>query len=377
MNIIIVTDELDALGGIHTVIHTLAQHLTRRGHHVHTVGLYRAASPVEADGPVTYVRTVLDAPTPAAAPQPARLRSAKQRLQQLLTTTAPGVLIMSSVHVSLWLNGLNTESHLRIGHYHGSYDYARTHYHLQVITDLWAHFDHCVFLSPDDATRFATHAALRTSWIPNPLPAGHRNTGPVPGHRPSLRRVLAVGRLTPSKRFDLAIDAFAQARLPGWRLHIIGDGDQLIPLRHHAENRLGTIGGDSPVVFPGRIAPAAMPAEYLAADVLAVTSEHEGFGMVIAEAATAGVPAVAFDVSGGIRSLIGHNHTGMLVPPGDVDAFAQALHAVIADPSRRARLGAAAACSTRNLTPEVITDRWEQLFTSLIAGQLESTPWAS
>ncbi|MGX6608429.1 glycosyltransferase, partial [Micromonosporaceae bacterium Da 78-11] len=315
MRIVFVADDIDAVGGIQTATHTLAQHLTSRGHHVHVVGLYRNPNPADPPDPSRYQRTVLHAPPPQAPADPRRLACAKRQMRQILD--ACQVAVMSSVHTSLWLHDLPGSSArpVRVGHYHGSYEYARGHYHLSVIRDLWPRLDAAVFLSPDDAAGFAAHARLRTSWIPNPLPPA---TGsPTPARR--LSRVVAVGRLATIKRFDLAITAFTRAAVPGWQLHLIGDGDQEHTLRNLAEPA-----GDA-VVFRGRLAAADMPDEYAAAQLLVMTSAHEGFGMVIAEACAAGTPSVAFNVSGGVRSLVRHDHTGLLVPPGDLDALTQAL----------------------------------------------------
>jgi glycosyltransferase involved in cell wall biosynthesis len=367
MRIVFVADDIDAVGGIQSVTHTLAQHLAGRGHQVHAVGLYRNTTPAALPDRPTYHRTVLDAPPPNALLDACGLRASKQRMAALLTEPRSGVLIMSSVHVSLWMQDVDTSGYLRIGHYHGSYEYARTHYHLHVIADLWTTFDLSVFLSAADATAFATHNALQATWIPNPIPAS------APPERFALPlaaagRVVAVGRLAAIKRFDLAITAFVDAAVPGWNLHIIGDGDQQQTLRRIAAQRLprSPVNAGTPlVVFRGRLPSAAMPAEYAAAQLLLLTSEHEGFGMVIAEAAAAGTPAVAFDVSGGVRSLVHHDRTGLLVPSGDVVGLASALRALMTDPARRHRLGQAARAVAGALNPEIVTTRWEQLLFAL------------
>lgn len=369
MRIVFVADDIDAVGGIQTTIHTVAQHLARRGHHVHLVGLYRNPTPAAPTERPTYRRSVLDAPPPGSPTDPAGLRAAQQRMRAVLAGVEPGVLVMSSVHVSLWLKDVDVAGYRRIGHYHGSYEYARTHYHLGVIRDLWSEFDAAVFLSNEDATSFSTAATLRATWIPNPLP-GTASPPQIPPAPATPPRVLAVGRLASIKRFELAIHAFAQAAVPGWHLHLIGDGEQEQALRQAAEERFpwrpfGT-GAEEPVVFRGRLPAHAMATEYAAAQLLVMTSEHEGFGMVLAEAAAAGTPAIAFNVSGGVRSLIRHQHTGILVAPGDLSGLTDGLRALMTDSRRRRELGDAARAATAWLHPETVTDRWEQLLTEIL-----------
>jgi len=361
MRIVFLADDIDAVGGIQTATHTLAQQLARHGHHVHLVGLYRNTAPAVIGDQPLYQRIVLNAPPPHAPANTAQHCAAKQQISQILAGAGTTYLIMSSVHVSLWMQDVDTGGCARIGQYHGSYEYARTHYHLGVIRELWPTFDASVFLSPDDVAGFTSHTGLHAVSIPNPLPdaALHK---PLPTIAAAVPRVLAVGRLTQIKRFDLAIDAFAQAAVAGWQLHIIGDGDHEPVLRR----RISQVGscdtdGSPAVVLRGRLPVAAMPAEYAAAQLLIVTSEHEGFGMVIAEAAAAAIPTVAFDVSGGVRSLVQHNYTGKLIPAGDLPAFATALRSLMLDPPRRHELGRAARRTIHTLDVTVVADRWERV----------------
>jgi glycosyltransferase involved in cell wall biosynthesis len=83
-------------------------------------------------------------------------------------------------------------------------------------------------------------------------------------------------------------------------------------------------------------------AEQLArADVFVLSSRSEGLPMAILEAMAAGLPVVATAV-GGIPELVADGETGLLVPPGDADALAEALRRLVADPELRRRLGDAA-----------------------------------
>jgi len=85
---------------------------------------------------------------------------------------------------------------------------------------------------------------------------------------------------------------------------------------------------------------------YSAADVLAVPSWYEPFGMVILEGMLHGLPVAAADV-GGPAEILDHGRTGLLFPPRDVDALADTLAALAASPELRRRLGAAAAAEVR------------------------------
>jgi glycosyltransferase involved in cell wall biosynthesis len=82
-----------------------------------------------------------------------------------------------------------------------------------------------------------------------------------------------------------------------------------------------------------------------------------------------GLPIVSFDCPTGPAEVIAHQLDGLLVPPEDVDALAQALTRLVADPGLRERLGGAARETVRAYTPEVVMPQWEALFTDLLAAR--------
>ncbi|GAB1823119.1 glycosyltransferase [Herbidospora sp. RD11066] len=341
--------DADTLGGIQRVSHTLAQGLARRGYDVHVIGLHRSADPVTYIDDPAYGQHEIN-------PGPRWRFGATKRARALLDGISPGLLVMTSPGVVTRLGGL-LGGHRGIGQYHGSFAHARGTWHFGSVRALYGNLDQSVFLSEDDAWRFAEEALLPNTWyIPNPLPGWPHRVSPL-----SEKRVLGIGRLTGVKRFDRLITAFARAGHPDWELHLIGDGDDTDRLMLHAV----TEGVSAQVRFRGRIPAGEMPAEYRAASLVALSSEHEGLPLVLGEAAAFGLPTVAFDVSGGVRSLIDHDRTGLLVPPGDVPALAAALTTLMADGQRRAEMGAAAREHAATFRLEPVLDQWELLFTHL------------
>lgn len=145
-----------------------------------------------------------------------------------------------------------------------------------------------------------------------------------------------VGRLEEQKGVDVLLDAFARLRSRGAkaRLRIVGDGS----LRRSLEARAARLGLGPAVAFAGWIPNAAETMAFC--DVVAVPSRWEGFGLVALEAMAAGKPVVASGVDG-LREVVVHGETGLLVPPGNSGALAAALEEVLFDPRRAARLGAA------------------------------------
>jgi glycosyltransferase involved in cell wall biosynthesis len=187
--------------------------------------------------------------------------------------------------------------------------------------------------------------------------------GPEPAPLPGVPRLAIVGRLIPIKGHDVLLRAVARARerLSGLTLEIAGDGELGPELRATA-TQLGL--GDA-VSFLGRVAPVAPVLER--AEVVVVPSFGEGFGMVALEAMERGRPVIASDV-GGLPEIVDEGRTGLLVPPGDVEALARAIAELAADPARSAEMGAAGrARALAEFSQERCTDRIVTLYGEALA----------
>jgi glycosyltransferase involved in cell wall biosynthesis len=146
--------------------------------------------------------------------------------------------------------------------------------------------------------------------------------------------VLSVGRLVPEKGLDILLRATAQTGDERLRLVIAGAGpeaDRLAELAKHLGVRL-ELRGDLPE--------DALAAEYVAADVFALLSPHEPWGVVVNEAAASGLPLVLSDRVGAAHDLLRDGENGFFVPAGDVAAAAAALGRLAAEPSLRHSAGA-------------------------------------
>lgn len=164
-------------------------------------------------------------------------------------------------------------------------------------------------------------------------------------YRPSPPRadgdpsVLFVGRLVAQKGVDILLRAFGlvRHRLPDARLVVVGDGDQALYLR-----RLARYLGLMPRVrFAGWQTGPELVRRYGEADVVAVPSRYEPFGLVALEAMSCARPVVASRV-GGLAEIVRDDPTGVLVPPGDHLRLAQAVTGLLLDRPRREEAGRAA-----------------------------------
>ena len=176
-------------------------------------------------------------------------------------------------------------------------------------------------------------------------------------------RLLCIGRLVPAKGFDVALDAFAALARdnPRVSLAVAGAG----PERDRLEQRARELGIAGRVTFEGWIDPHAVCARMGQASVVVLPSRQEGLPVVAVEAAWAGRPVVATDVSG-MREVVVHGRTGLLVDAEDRGALAAAIGEIVSDPDRARRMGAEARRhAEERFSLEAMMNAYESLYERL------------
>jgi L-malate glycosyltransferase len=184
-------------------------------------------------------------------------------------------------------------------------------------------------------------------------------------------RWLAVGRVSPNKALEHTIAALAVARAhgdPEATLQLVGKPatDSYVAALQRYVAELGMAGA---VQFAGHASDATVASAYAGADVLVVTSEHEGFCVPVVEAMAAGVPVVAFD-QGAVPEVLGG--AGVLVADKDPYALAAAITAVLRDTPRRKDLVAAGRRRMAALHLETAAERFIDLLAPLAASEAAS-----
>ncbi len=181
--------------------------------------------------------------------------------------------------------------------------------------------------------------------------------GPEPPPVPDAPRLAIVGRLIPIKGHDDLLRALAAVRedVPAITLEIAGEG----ALDADLSATVSRLGLDDVVTFLGHV-PAAPVFER--AQVVVVPSLGEGFGMVALEAMERGRPVVASAV-GGLPEIVDDGRTGLLVPPSDPEALAEAIRGLAGDAARAAAFGAAGRERALGaFSQERCTDRTAELY---------------
>lgn len=200
----------------------------------------------------------------------------------------------------------------------------------------------CDRLLPISEWTRAKFVAANPSFAATPMtlcPLGVDIT-PAPTTPPIAGQVVVVGRLWAEERYkghDVLIDAWPAVRrvCPSAQLVVVGDGDD----RGRLEARVRAEGLSDVVHFAGLVAQDVLRQHFADAQIFALPSEGEGFGLVFLEAMRAARPCLAAE--GAAQEIVIDGVTGRVVPSRDAAALSEALIALLCDPDGCDRLGAA------------------------------------
>jgi len=160
--------------------------------------------------------------------------------------------------------------------------------------------------------------------------------GPDPSRPPGQPRAVYIGALSGPKGLDVLLKAWRDvvAQVPDARLCLVGEG----PLERELRDLARRLGIAESVSFEGGLASGGVRAALDRSSLLVLPSRSEGMPRVVLEALSRARPVVASRI-GGIPEMIQHGKTGLLLPPGDAHALAEALGELLRDRERLRRMG--------------------------------------
>lgn len=171
---------------------------------------------------------------------------------------------------------------------------------------------------------------------------------------------ISLGRLSFQKGYDLLIEAWKtlDGRIDGWEMHVYGNGEN----KEKLEQQLSGTNFRNPMQFYSAI--DNVNEKLAEASIYVMSSRFETFPMVLLEALSNKVPIVSFDCPTGPRSILTPNEDGLIVPPTDVKALADALLELMTDEARRKQMGEAGARNVSRFSPQTVMEQWDALIRS-------------
>ena len=187
------------------------------------------------------------------------------------------------------------------------------------------------------------------------------------GERSQLnsKSVIAVGRYSWEKGFDLLVSIWeiVNQKHPDWTLNIYGVGDYSSIQNLANEKGLNK-------VFICHSATNNIYQQYINSSIFTMSSRYEGFGMVLIEAMSVGLPPIAFACPCGPRDIIKNGENGILVEPGNIKGYADSICELIEKPEKRELMAKKAIERTKDYSKDNIMNKWVKLFENLYRSHL-------
>lgn len=209
-------------------------------------------------------------------------------------------------------------------------------------------------VSDDIATTLEKQVKLNNvTRIYNPVPFQELDKLSSVSFKHPRKFIIAVGRLTYQKHFDLMIDAFAKSRAQqDCDLIILGDGE----LREELEAQITSLGMQDKILLPGRL---KNPFVYMKnAEFMTLSSRAEGFPMVLIEALSLGCPVISVDCPTGPREIVKDGVNGLLIDTENEEMLTESIDKLFSDQSLRQQLSDNAQDSVKHLSVENICKEW-------------------
>jgi glycosyltransferase involved in cell wall biosynthesis len=296
------------------------------------------------------------------------MRIYKQRLENSLNQLKPDITISLLRREINFLNDIKDGS-AKVGEIHfGRYKYREANFAFlpsfvnKWITNRWMaqldqkvkQLDRFVVLTHEDATYWKGLSNLTV--IPNPITI---EQGAVSNC--TSKQVIAVGRYTYQKGFDLLINAWkiVHKKHPDWTLNIYGGGK-----KEDLQTLVEKHGLGSTLKLNGPV--SSIREKYLESSIFVLSSRFEGLPLVLMEAMSTGLPSVSFTCPCGPQDIITNGKDGLLCKNGDIKSLAAGICRLIEDEPLRKEMGRKAAQSIQRFSIDRIMQQWDQLFQEVV-----------
>lgn len=218
--------------------------------------------------------------------------------------------------------------------------------------------DLLIALTEHDARYWHKCHMSRVKVVPNPITHYPESLD----HKEIVKkRIIAVGRYSVQKSFNRLIDAFSllAPKFPEWSVDIFGEG----PLRDKMQQQIDRLGQTERI----HLLPPTheIYSEYQQSQFFVLSSDFEGFGLVIVEAMACGIPVVATDCPYGPSEIIDDGETGLLAKMSVKD-LAEKMEWMIMHDEERKVMGMRAYRAVARYRKEIVMPKWEKTYLSVI-----------
>ena len=215
-------------------------------------------------------------------------------------------------------------------------------------------YDKFLVLTEEDKKAWGDN---RIKVINNPLPFDSKEISTCKN-----KKIISVGRLEKEKGFDILIDVWKKVneKHPDWILEIYGEGS----LRKKLQEKIDLLNLEDSLILKGN--EKNIQSKYLENSIYVMSSRYEGFGMVLIEAMSCGLPLISFDCPYGPKDIIKDGENGFLVEFGNIEEMAEKINYLIENEDKRIKMGKKSKELSYNYSEEKIMNQWKELFKNLL-----------
>lgn len=213
----------------------------------------------------------------------------------------------------------------------------------------------CIVTLTQADTEFWEKYANRVEVIPNMI-----TILPHTVFNYNSKRIISVGRYSYEKGYDMLIKAWSIVikKLPEWKLYIYGNGDvsEYISIIKHYQLE------ESVFCMP---ATKDIVSEYTKSSIYVMSSRYEGFGLVLTEAMSCGLPCISFDCPYGPSEIIKDGEDGYLVEKNNITMLAEKMNILMNNQTLRTQMGMNAQANVNRYNIDNVMNKWIDLFNKI------------
>lgn len=328
--------------GVNKHVCQLADNYARLGHDVRIIAPASCRNGLDRDDLIVIGERPIGLPAGGSVAHVTLSLTLGPRVDRVLASEGFDVIHLHEPFVPLLpFQFLRRSQATNIATFHAAKDEGRRWYAYfrPAIAIWWKRIHGKIAVSPTAQRLISRYFPDRYEIIPNGVNYAQfaAPVAPFAEYKDGKLNILFLGRLEKRKGLPYLLEGYAQvkAKMPDTRLIIVGPDGGMRPGCEAFVRRTGL----KDVVFAGYASDEDLPRYYQTADVFcAPNTGNESFGLILVEAMAAGTPVIASQIEG-FAYVVSHDVEGLLVPPRDSSALAEALLQLLNDPDRRQEMG--------------------------------------
>lgn len=261
-----------------------------------------------------------------------------------------GIIVSTRIEFSTILSKYGNKNVLKIAQEHNYHDNNKKY--LKKMKHHYDNIDYVMVLTErmnKDFTELFKGSKTKVITMPNMLATKTTKVSKL-----EEKTIISVGRLHEIKRVSEIVEIANLVKDTDWKFKIIGNG----PEEENLKEQINRLGLNDKVHLLGGMSNSDIMDELARASIFVMTSRSEGFAIVLIEAFSAGLPAIAYETDNGVIDLIDEGKNGYIIENKNREAFSEKLRELMKSKTKRQKLSKEALKKAAEFAPEKIGKKW-------------------